>query len=119
MKIHELRGLIREEVRRVINENKVRNSYAIQSPNHEGYYSIDKKKALTYLSKFNDKKAWTERGTGIDAKKFMDPRTLLGWDSSFEEYPLEDVEKMTNKQIEKLMRDEMSLYYFGMENQIK
>jgi len=103
--------LISEEFKRMqklaglINENKVKNSYVIKdeelSDEDGDFYFIDKKKALNYLKQFNNK--------DIRAKAFINDDE--GW-GEFEQY-LEDVEKMSDKEIEDSMREEMSYYFFS------
>lgn len=72
----------------------------------EDWYSIDKKKALEYLSQFNNKH--------INAKQFINDDE--GW-GEFEQY-LEDVDKMTDRELENAMKQDLSYYYFSKPDEI-
>jgi len=111
-KMQRIAGLISEEEYREssINESKVNNSYVVKdeelSDEDGDFYVIDKQKALDYLSQFNS--------DDIDAELFIDDDE--GW-GEFEQY-LEDVEQMTDKEIEDSMRQEMSYYFFSKPDEI-
>jgi hypothetical protein len=93
-----------------LNEGKVKNQYVVkdeeESDEYGDFYVIDKKKALEYLKQFNNKE--------VSAKQFI--KDDEGW-GEFEQY-LEDVELMSDKQLEKAMREEMSFYYFSNPDEI-
>jgi hypothetical protein len=111
-----MKQILSEEFKRMqklaglVNENKVKNSYVIKdeelSDEDGDFYVIDKKKALNYLKQFNNK--------DISAKAFINDDE--GW-GEFEQY-LEDVEKMSDKEIEDSMREEMSYYFFSQPDEI-
>jgi hypothetical protein len=88
-----------------LNEGKVKNQYVVkdeeESDEYGDFYSIDKKKAFEYLKQFNSKE--------VSAKQFI--KDDEGW-GEFEQY-LEDVEQMSDKQLEDAMREEMSMYFFS------
>jgi len=83
---------------RLLKENIINNKYVIED---DGFYMIDPKKAFEYLKQFNSKE--------VDAKQFI--KDDEGW-GEFEQY-LEDVELMSDKELEDAMRQEMSFYYFS------
>ena len=109
MKKSELRQIIREEISNItqskLNEGKVKNQYVVkdeeESDEDFDFYVIDKQKALDYLSQFDNE--------DVDAETFINDDE--GW-GEFEQY-LEDIEKMSDKQLEKAMREEMSYYFFS------
>jgi predicted N-acyltransferase len=111
MKKVELRQLIKEEVQKVLSEGKIKNQYVVkdeeESDEEFDFYTIDKKKALEYLKQF-DKKG------SVNARQFI--KDDEGW-GEFEQY-LEDMEKMSDKQLEKAMREEMSYYFFSEPDEI-
>jgi hypothetical protein len=88
-----------------LSEGKVKNQYVVkdeeESDEDYDFYVIDKKKAFEYLKQFNSKE--------VSAKQFI--KDDEGW-GEFEQY-LEDVERMSDKQLEKAMREEMSIYFFS------
>jgi hypothetical protein len=88
-----------------LDEGKVKNQYVVkdeeESDEYGDFYYIDKKKAFEYLKQFNSKE--------VSAKQFI--KDDEGW-GEFEQY-LEDVERMSDKQLEKAMREEMSIYFFS------
>jgi hypothetical protein len=88
-----------------LNEGEVKNQYVVKdkefSDEDGDFYVIDKKKAFEYLKQFNSKEA--------SAKQFI--KDDEGW-GEFEQY-LEDVEKMSDKELEDAMREEMSIYFFS------
>ena len=93
-----------------LNEGKVKNQYVVkdeeESDEYGDFYVIDKKKALEYLKQFNNKE--------VSAKQFI--KDDEGW-GEFEQY-LEDVELMSDKELEDAMREEMSFYYFSNPDEI-
>jgi len=111
MKKAELRQIIKEEVQKVLSEGKIKNQYVVkdeeESDEEFDFYTIDKKKALEYLKQF-DKKG------SVNARQFI--KDDEGW-GEFEQY-LEDMEKMSDKQLEKAMREEMSYYFFSEPDEI-
>jgi thioredoxin reductase len=101
LKMQKLAGLITEsQIKTILNENKVKNQYVVKdeelSDADGDFYYIDEKKALTYLKQFNksagryirDEEGFGEFSTSID-----------------------NVQKMTDKQLERDMRDDMELYF--------
>ena len=108
--------IISEEFKRmqklagVLNEGEVNNTYVFKddemSDDEYDFYTIDKKKAFEYLKQFNDSE--------VSAKKFI--KDDEGW-GEFEEY-LEDVEQMSDEELEKAMREEMSMYFFSKPDEI-
>lgn len=98
MKKSELRQIIKEEIKRVLKENMINNKYVAKD---EDFYYIDKQKALNYLSQFDSEE--------VDANQFINDDE--GW-GEFEQY-LEDVEQMTDQELEDVMRQEMSFYYYS------
>ena len=93
-----------------LNEGKIKNQYVVkdeeESDEYGDFYSIDKKKAFEYLKQFNSKE--------VSAKQFIKD------DEGFEEFVsnLEDVEQMTDQEIEKAMKEELSFYYFSKPDEI-
>ena len=108
--------IISEEFKRmqklagVLNEGEVNNTYVFKddemSDDEYDFYTIDKKKAFEYLKQFNNSE--------VSAKKFI--KDDEGW-GEFEEY-LEDVEQMSDEELEKAMREEMSMYFFSKPDEI-
>ena len=108
--------IISEEFKRmqklagVLNEGEVNNTYVFKddemSDDEYDFYTIDKKKAFEYLKQFNDSE--------VSAKKFI--KDDEGW-GEFEEY-LEDVEQISDEELEKAMREEMSMYFFSKPDEI-
>lgn len=90
---------------RLFEENNINNKYVVkdeeESDEEYNFYYIDKQKSLNYLSQFNNEE--------IDAEQFINDDE--GW-GEFEQY-IEDVEQMTDKELENNMRSEMSFYYFS------
>jgi hypothetical protein len=88
-----------------LNEGKIKNKYVVkdeeESDDEYDFYYIDQQKALEYLKQFNNKE--------VSAKQFI--KDDEGW-GEFEQY-LEDVEQMSDKQLEDAMREEMSFYFFS------
>ena len=93
-----------------INENKINNSYVVKdeelSDEDGDFYVIDKKKAFEYLKQFNSKE--------VNAKQFI--KDDEGW-GEFEQY-LENIEDMTDKELEDAMREEMSYYFYSKPDEI-
>ena len=90
---------------RLLKENTINNKYVVKdeelSDGDGDFYVIDLQKAFEYLKQFNSKE--------VDAKQFL--KDDEGW-GEFEQY-LEDVELMSDKELEDAMRQEMSFYYFS------
>jgi len=86
-----------------MNEDKIKNQYVIED---DGFYMIDPKKAFEYLKQFNSKE--------VSAKQFIKD------EEGFEEFEsnLDDVEQMTDQEIEKAMKEELSFYYFSKPDEI-
>jgi len=96
---------------KMLKENTIpNNSYVIKdeelSDEDSDFYTINKQKAYDYLSQFDNE--------DIDAETFMDDDE--GW-GEFEQY-LENVEQMTDEELEKAMREDMSFYYFSEPDSI-
>ena len=93
-----------------IKESKVNNSYVVKddelSDADGDFYTIDKQKALEYLSQFNSE--------DINAEQFIDDDE--GW-GEYEQY-IDNVEQMTDKELEDNMRQGMSYYYFSNSDSI-
>jgi hypothetical protein len=93
-----------------LNEGKIKNQYVVkdeeESDEYGDFYSIDKKKAFEYLKQFNSSE--------VSAKQFI--KDDEGW-GEFEQY-LEDVEQMSDKELEDAMREEMSMYFFSNPNEL-
>jgi predicted alpha/beta hydrolase family esterase len=100
MKKSELKQVIREEIKRVLKENlePINNKYTI---NDDGFYYIDKQKAYDYLSQYDDE--------FVDAMQFINDDE--GW-GEFEQY-IEDLNLMSDEELEDSMRQEMSFYYYS------
>jgi hypothetical protein len=88
-----------------LNENQINNKYVVKddelSDEDGDFYSIDTDKALDYLKQFNNE--------DVDAEAFIDDDE--GW-GEFVQY-IEDVEQMSDTQLEDEMRTEMSMYFFS------
>jgi hypothetical protein len=95
---------------RLLKENIVNNKYVIKddelSDEYGDFYMINRQKALDYLSQFNS--------DDVDAETFIDDDE--GW-GEFEQY-LDNVEGMSDKELEDAMRKEMSMYFFSDEDSI-
>jgi len=93
-----------------LNENQVNNKYVFKdeeiSDEDGDFYTIDQKKAFEYLKQFNNSE--------VSAKKFI--KDDEGW-GEFEQY-LEDVEQMSDKELEDAMREEMSIYFFSNPDEL-
>jgi hypothetical protein len=113
-KMQRIAGLISEEEYRksLINESKVNNSYMVQDAElvakygDEDHYYIDKQKALDYLSQFDN--------DYINAKLFINDDEVWGVNDLY----LEDGAQRTNKEIEDIIRQEMSYYFFNKPDEI-
>jgi hypothetical protein len=82
---------------KLMEENQVNNKYV--ELNDDGFYSINLTKALEYLEQFDDE--------DIDASQFINDDE--GW-GEFEQY-LENIEKMSDEELEDSMKNELFLYY--------
>ena len=85
-----------------INENlsKIKNQYVKKDEelSDEDFYYIDEKKALAYLKQFNK-----------NARRYINDEEGFGEFSAY----IDNVEKMTDKQLEKDMKNDMELYFEG------
>lgn len=90
---------------KLLKENMVNNKYVVKdeelSDEDGDFYVIDPQKAYDYLSQFDDDM--------VDAELFMDDDE--GW-GEFISY-LDNVEQMSDEELEDAMRQEMSFYYFS------
>jgi hypothetical protein len=88
-----------------LNENQINNKYVVKddelSDKYGDFYTIDTDKALDYLKQFNNE--------DVDAEVFIDDDE--GW-GEFVQY-IDDVEQMSDTQLEDEMRTEMSIYFFS------
>ena len=95
---------------RLLKENQVNNKYVVKDEelSDEGgdFYYIDKQKAYDYLSQFD--------GGDVDAEAFIDDDE--GW-GEFEQY-LDNVEQMSDEELEDAMRQDMSYYFFSDSDSI-
>ena len=102
MKVSELKQLIKEEITKVLSESKVRNQYVVKdeelSDADGDFYYIDEKKALAYLKQFNK-----------NVRRYINDEEGFGEFSAY----IDNVEKMTDKQLEKDMKSDMELYFEG------
>lgn len=93
-----------------LNENKINNKYVVKdeelSDEDGDFYVIDQQKAYGYLSQFN--------GDDVDAGNFISEDE--GW-GEFEQY-IDNVEQMTDKELEDAMREEMSMYFFSNPDEL-
>jgi hypothetical protein len=103
-----------ENFRKFITEEEsfLKNQYVVKDEEMsqefgEDWYIIDKNKALQYLSQFN-------RKGEVSAKGFM--KDDEGW-GEFESN-IEDVQDMTNQELEDAMRQEMSFYFYSKPDEI-
>ena len=89
---------------------KINNKYVVKdkelSDEYSNFYKISTKKALEYLSQFDNDE--------VNAKQFI--RDDEGW-GEFEQY-LENVEQMSDSELEDAMRSEMSMYFFSKPDEI-
>jgi uncharacterized membrane protein YcgQ (UPF0703/DUF1980 family) len=95
---------------RLLKENQVNNKYVVKdeelSDKDGDFYYIDKQKAYDYLSQFD--------GGDVDAEAFIYDDE--GW-GEFEQY-LDNVEQMSDEELEDAMRQEMSYYFFSDSDSI-
>jgi hypothetical protein len=111
LRMQMLAGVITEgEYKAKLNENTINNKYVVKdeelSDEDGDFYKIDLDKALDYLSQFNS--------DDVDAEAFVYDDE--GW-GEFEQY-LDNVEQMSDKELEDEMRKEMSMYFFSDEDSI-
>ena len=111
LRMQMLAGIITEsEYKAKLDENQVNNKYVVKdeelSDEDGDFYIIDRQKALDYLSQFDNE--------DVDAEAFIDDDE--GW-GEFEQY-LEDVEEISDEELEDAMRKEMSMYFFSDEDSI-
>jgi tRNA G18 (ribose-2'-O)-methylase SpoU len=110
-RLQKLAGLLKENNNGEFESSK--NSYSVRDEESNDYY-IDKNKAIEYLSQFNNEE--------INAEVFVNDDKA--W-STFEETlnnttdPLFSVEKISDEELEKLMKQEMSYYFFSKPDEIK
>ena len=90
---------------KLLKENTINNKYVVKdeelSDEDGDFYVIDPQKAYDYLSQFDDDM--------VDAELFMDDDE--GW-GEFISY-LDNVEQMSDEELEDAMRQEMSFYYYS------
>jgi uncharacterized membrane protein YcgQ (UPF0703/DUF1980 family) len=95
---------------RLLKENQVNNKYVVKdeelSDKDGDFYYIDKQKAYDYLSQFD--------GGDVDTEAFIYDDE--GW-GEFEQY-LDNVEQMSDEELEDAMRQEMSYYFFSDSDSI-
>ena len=112
LRMQMLAGLITEDQYKTkINENQINNKYVVKDEElsdeyGDDFYVIDKQKAYNYLSQFD--------GVGVDAENFI--REDEGW-GEFEQY-IDNVEQMTDEELEDAMREEMSMYFFSNPDEL-
>ena len=95
---------------RLLKENQVNNKYVVKdeelSDEDYTYYDIDTQKAFNYLKQFNN--------SDVNAKQYM--LDDEGW-GEFRQY-LDNVEQMSDEELEDAMRQEMSYYFFSKPDEI-
>ena len=112
LRMKKLAGLITEGeyVKALLRENQVNNKYVVKdeklSDEDYGFYYIDQQKAFDYLKQFNNSE--------VSAKQFI--KDDEGW-GEFEQY-LDNIEQMSDKELEDAMRQEMSYYFFSKPDEI-
>jgi hypothetical protein len=113
LKMQKMAGVITEaqyNQKKSLVEGEVKNKYVVKSEelsDKDGdFYAIDNEKALDYLSQFNNE--------DVNAEQFIYDDE--GW-GEFEQY-LDDVKSMTDEELEKEMREEMSRYFFSNPDSI-
>ena len=112
LRMKKLAGLITEGeyVKALLRENQVNNKYVVKdeklSDEDYGFYYIDQQKAFDYLKQFNNSE--------VSAKQFI--KDDEGW-GEFEQY-LDNIEQMSDKELEDAMRQEMSYYFFSQPDEI-
>jgi hypothetical protein len=76
------------------------NNYSYNpEPEDPEFFMLDPKKAEEYLSQFNNDE--------IDAESFLDD------DESSEDLFIDGIEEMSNEEVEEILRQAMSFYYFS------
>ena len=89
---------------------KIKNKYVVKdeevSDEDDDFYYIDTDKALEYLSQFNNEE--------VDAYGFINDDE--GWGEFTSN--IEDVEEMSDEELEDTMRQEMSYYFFSKPDEI-
>lgn len=111
LRMQMLAGVITEsQYKAKLNENQVNNKYVVRdeelSDQYGDFYAIDIDKALDYLKQFDNE--------DVDAETFVFDDE--GW-GEFEQY-LDDVEQMSDEELEDEMRKEMSIYFFSNPDSI-
>jgi len=112
LRMKKLAGLITEGeyAKALLRENQVNNKYVVKdeelSDKDGDFYYIDKQKAYDYLSQFD--------GGDVDAEAFIYDDE--GW-GEFEQY-LDNVEQMSDEELEDAMRQDMSYYFFSQPDEI-
>jgi len=112
IRMKKLAGLLSEGEysKALLRENQVNNKYVVKdeklSDEDYGFYYIDQQKAFDYLKQFNNSK--------VSAKQFI--KDDEGW-GEFEQY-INNIEQMSDKELEDAMRQEMSYYFFSKPDEI-
>jgi hypothetical protein len=112
LRMKKLAGLITEGeyTKALLKENQVNNKYVVKdeelSDKDYTYYDIDTQKAFNYLKQFNN--------SDVNAKQYM--LDDEGW-GEFRQY-LDNVEQMSDEELEDAMRQEMSYYFFSKPDEI-
>jgi hypothetical protein len=112
LKMKKLAGLLTEGEysKALLKENQVNNKYVVKdeklSDEDYGFYYIDQQKAFDYLKQFNNSE--------VSAKQFI--KDDEGW-GEFEQY-INNIEQMSDKELEDAMRQEMSYYFFSKPDEI-
>jgi hypothetical protein len=112
LKMKKLAGLLTEGeyAKALLRENQVNNKYVVKdeklSDEDYGFYYIDQQKAFDYLKQFNNSE--------VSAKQFI--KDDEGW-GEFEQY-INNIEQMSDKELEDAMRQEMSYYFFSKPDEI-
>jgi hypothetical protein len=112
LRMKKLAGLITEGeyAKALLRENQVNNKYVVKdeelSDEDGDFYVIDQKKAFEYLKQFNNSE--------VSAKQFI--KDDEGW-GEFEQY-LDNIEQMSDEELEDAMRQEMSYYFFSQPDEI-
>lgn len=104
--LEKFRNFLKEE------ESSLKNQYVIKDEEmsqefEEDWYIIDTDKALRYLSQFN-------RKGEVNAKGFI--KDDEGWGEFTSN--IEDVQDMTDQELEDAMRQEMSYYFYSKPDEI-
>jgi hypothetical protein len=112
LRMKKLAGLLTEGeyAKALLRENQVNNKYVVKdeklSDEDYGFYYIDQQKAFDYLKQFNNSE--------VSAKQFI--KDDEGW-GEFEQY-INNIEQMSDKELEDAMRQEMSYYFFSKPDEI-